>query len=83
MMLGKPIELKDMESVDTEYHTSLLWIKDNDPAEMDLTFQVDEENFGQVRTLYQHYHRKVPGGSRVMSCDLVRHLITRSYQYFD
>jgi len=48
MMLGKPIELKDMESVDTEYHNSLLWIKDNDPAEMDLTFQVDEENFGQI-----------------------------------
>ena len=40
MMLGKPIELKDMESVDTEYYNSLMWIKDNDPAEMDLSFQV-------------------------------------------
>ena len=29
-----------MESVDTEYYNSLLWIKENDPAELDLTFQV-------------------------------------------
>jgi len=48
MMLGKPIELKDMESVDTEYHNSLLWIKENDPTELELTFQIDEENFGQM-----------------------------------
>lgn len=40
MMLGKPIDLKDMESVDTEYYNSLLWIKENDPTELDLTFQV-------------------------------------------
>ena len=29
-----------MESVDTEYYNSLLWIKENDPAELDLPFQV-------------------------------------------
>ena len=40
MMLGKPIELKDMESVDTEYYKSLLWMKENDPSELELTFQV-------------------------------------------
>ena len=27
MMLGKSIELKDMESVDSEYYNSLLWIQ--------------------------------------------------------
>ena len=48
MMLGKSIELKDMESVDTEYFNSLIWIKENDPSELDLAFQVDEENFGQT-----------------------------------
>jgi len=48
MMLGKPIELKDMESVDTEYFNSLIWIKENDPSELELAFQVDEENFGQT-----------------------------------
>ena len=32
--------VKDMESVDTEYHNSLRWIKENDPAELELAFQV-------------------------------------------
>ncbi|XP_068217272.1 E3 ubiquitin-protein ligase Nedd-4 isoform X5 [Palaemon carinicauda] len=48
MMLSKPIELKDMESVDSEYYNSLLWIQENDPADLDLTFSVDEESFGQT-----------------------------------
>ncbi|CAB3369932.1 Hypothetical predicted protein [Cloeon dipterum] len=48
MMLGKQIDLKDMESVDSEYYNSLLWIKENDPSELELTFSVDEESFGQT-----------------------------------
>ncbi|XP_053144341.1 E3 ubiquitin-protein ligase NEDD4-like isoform X3 [Hemicordylus capensis] len=48
MMLGKPITLKDMESVDGEYYNSLKWILENDPTELDLMFCIDEENFGQT-----------------------------------
>ncbi|KAK9693822.1 HECT-domain (ubiquitin-transferase) [Popillia japonica] len=48
MMLGKQIDLKDMESVDSEYFKSLMWIKENDPAGLDLTFSVDEDSFGQT-----------------------------------
>ncbi|GJQ80835.1 putative E3 ubiquitin-protein ligase [Trypoxylus dichotomus] len=48
MMLGKQIDLKDMESVDSEYYKSLMWIKENDPAGLDLTFSVDEDSFGQT-----------------------------------
>lgn len=48
MMLGKPITLVDMESVDSEYYNSLNWILENDPEDLDLTFSVDEELFGQV-----------------------------------
>lgn len=48
MMLEKPIDLKDMESVDTEYYNSLVWIMENDPAELDLYFAVDEESFGKT-----------------------------------
>ena len=42
--------LVDLESLDAEFHQSLLWIKDNDITELDLglTFSVDEEVFGQV-----------------------------------
>ncbi|XP_037904260.1 E3 ubiquitin-protein ligase Nedd-4 isoform X8 [Hermetia illucens] len=48
MMLQKPIDLKDMEAVDTEYYNSLLWIRENDPSELMLTFCVDEETFGHT-----------------------------------
>ncbi|XP_077275897.1 E3 ubiquitin-protein ligase Nedd4 isoform X5 [Temnothorax americanus] len=48
MMLGKSIDLKDMESVDSEYYNSLLWIKENDPSELELTFSLDEESFGHT-----------------------------------
>uniref|UniRef100_A0A1I8G954 E3 ubiquitin-protein ligase n=1 Tax=Macrostomum lignano TaxID=282301 RepID=A0A1I8G954_9PLAT len=47
MMLGKKIVLKDMESVDEMYFNSLQFIVDNDPEDLDLTFSVEEEVFGQ------------------------------------
>ena len=33
---------------DSEYYNSLNWILENDPEDLDLTFSVDEELFGQV-----------------------------------
>ncbi|XP_065219668.1 E3 ubiquitin-protein ligase NEDD4 isoform X1 [Planococcus citri] len=59
MMLGKPIELKDMESVDSEYYNSLLWIKENDPSELELTFSLDEETFGHT----SHHELKSNGAN--------------------
>ena len=55
-MLGKHIDVSDMESVDTEYYNSLCWIKANDPKDLELTFSVDEESFGQTvhRNLKSH-----------------------------
>ena len=48
MMLGKQMSLPDMESVDSEYHNSLCWIKDNDPVDLDLRFSVEEDYFGEI-----------------------------------
>ena len=48
MMLGKKITLDDVESVDAEYFSSLVWIRDNDPDVLGLTFEVDEESLGQT-----------------------------------
>ncbi|XP_046662602.1 E3 ubiquitin-protein ligase Nedd-4 isoform X2 [Homalodisca vitripennis] len=48
MMLSKPIDLKDMESVDSEYYNSLLWIKENNPTELELTFSLDEDSLGHT-----------------------------------
>ena len=42
MMLGKDIQLKDMESVDSEYFNSLKYILENDPSELYLNFSIDE-----------------------------------------
>ncbi|XP_066491064.1 E3 ubiquitin-protein ligase NEDD4 isoform X2 [Tiliqua scincoides] len=61
MMLQKPITLHDMESVDSEYYSSLKWILENDPTELDLRFTVDEELFGQT-----HQHELKSGGSDVV-----------------
>ena len=43
--------LSDIESLDAEYHQSLLYMKDNDITDMglDLVYAVDEEILGQVR----------------------------------
>ncbi|CAH1107655.1 unnamed protein product [Psylliodes chrysocephalus] len=60
MMLSKTIDLKDMESVDSEYYKSLLWIKENDPSDLDLTFSVDEESFGHTSV-----HELIDGGADV------------------
>lgn len=46
----RPVSLSDLESLDAEFHQSLLWIKENDISSevLDLTFAVTEEVFGQV-----------------------------------
>ncbi|KAG5896742.1 hypothetical protein JTB14_031723 [Gonioctena quinquepunctata] len=60
MMLSKQIDLKDMESVDSEYYKSLLWIKENDPSDLGLTFSVDEESFGHTSV-----HELMEGGADI------------------
>ncbi|XP_016986055.1 E3 ubiquitin-protein ligase Nedd-4 isoform X14 [Drosophila rhopaloa] len=60
MMLQKSIDLKDMESVDTEYYNSLMWIKENDPRILELTFCLDEDVFGQ-----KSQHELKPGGANI------------------
>ncbi|XP_017861578.1 PREDICTED: E3 ubiquitin-protein ligase Nedd-4 isoform X4 [Drosophila arizonae] len=60
MMLQKSIDLKDMESVDTEYYNSLMWIKENDPRILELTFCLDEDVFGQ-----KSQHELKAGGANI------------------
>ncbi|KAK7496832.1 hypothetical protein BaRGS_00011812 [Batillaria attramentaria] len=48
MMLRKTIVLADMESVDSEYYNSLVWIKENDPSDLELHFSVEEDHFGEI-----------------------------------
>lgn len=52
MMLNKKITLFDMESVDNSYYNSLIYVKDNDPSDLELTFSVDDSVFGEVSLIF-------------------------------
>ncbi|KAL1945966.1 hypothetical protein VTO73DRAFT_1968 [Trametes versicolor] len=48
-LLGKPVDYKDVEWVDPEYYNSLVWILENDPSPLDLTFSVEADEFGVTK----------------------------------
>ena len=33
---------------DSEYFNSMVWIKENDPSDLELHFSVEEDHFGEV-----------------------------------
>ena len=44
--------INDMEGVDEEYHKNLTWMLENDITDiLDQTFSVDDEQFGETRTI--------------------------------
>ncbi|KAI5477219.1 E3 ubiquitin-protein ligase HUWE1 [Pseudohyphozyma bogoriensis] len=46
-MLGKPVDHRDLESIDPEYHKSLVWMLENDiDGVLELTFSVERDDFG-------------------------------------
>ena len=55
MLLGRPITLKDMESVDVELYNSIQYIKDNDPEPLCLTYAVNKTVFGEVEQQSDSY----------------------------
>ena len=56
--------MDDIESLDSEFYQSLLWLKENeiaDPEWLGMTFSVNEEVFGKV------FERDLkPGGKNVL-----------------
>ncbi|CCK69392.1 E3 ubiquitin-protein ligase TOM1 KNAG_0C02810 [Huiozyma naganishii CBS 8797] len=47
-ILGKPVSLKDMESLDPDYYKSLVWILENDITDIiDETFSVETDDYGE------------------------------------
>ena len=48
--MDRHLSLDDVETIDTGFHQSLVWIKENDISdiELNLSFSVSEEVFGQV-----------------------------------
>lgn len=51
-ILGKPVSVKDMESLDPDYYKSLVWMLENDITGVVVeTFSVEEEAFGEHKTI--------------------------------
>ena len=47
----RPVSLSDIESLDSEFHQSLMWLKENeivDSNALGMTFSVNEEVFGTI-----------------------------------
>ncbi|KAL0089669.1 hypothetical protein F4703DRAFT_1477075 [Phycomyces blakesleeanus] len=52
MILSKRVAVADMESVDAEYHRSLMWMLNNDITDvLDLTFSTEDDRFGETVTV--------------------------------
>uniref|UniRef100_A0A4W3GQ96 E3 ubiquitin-protein ligase n=1 Tax=Callorhinchus milii TaxID=7868 RepID=A0A4W3GQ96_CALMI len=62
-MLSKPIQTKDLESIDPEFYNSLIWIRENNLEECDLEmyFSVDKDILGEIRT-----QELKPGGNNLL-----------------
>ena len=51
-ILGKSVDMSDMEAIDPEYHKSLVWIIENDITDiLDLTFSMEIDEFGQQKVI--------------------------------
>ncbi|KAM4823847.1 NEDD4-like E3 ubiquitin-protein ligase WWP1 isoform X1 [Urocitellus parryii] len=62
-MLSKKLTIKDLESIDTEFYNSLIWIRDNNIEEcgLEMYFSVDMEILGKVTS-----HDLKMGGSNIL-----------------
>lgn len=51
-ILGKPVSIKDMETLDLDYYKSILWMLENDITDIITeTFSVEAEEFGVTQTI--------------------------------
>lgn len=51
-ILGRPVALKDMESLDLDYYKSLVWILENDITDViEETFSVEADDYGEHKII--------------------------------
>lgn len=51
-ILGKPVSLKDMESLDLDYYKSLVWMLENDITDIIVeTFSVETDDYGEHKII--------------------------------
>ncbi|KAF2143278.1 uncharacterized protein K452DRAFT_225432 [Aplosporella prunicola CBS 121167] len=72
-ILGKPVNIKDMETLDLDYYKSLIWMLENDITDIITeTFSVDCEEFGVTKTI-----DLIPNGRNVAVTDENKHEYVR------
>ncbi|RQM05009.1 hypothetical protein DH86_00003716, partial [Scytalidium sp. 3C] len=72
-ILGKPVSIKDMESLDPDYYKSLVWMLENDINDIITeTFSVDNDKFGVVETI-----DFIPNGRNIAVTDENKHEYVR------
>ncbi|KAK1218494.1 E3 ubiquitin-protein ligase tom1 [Marasmius sp. AFHP31] len=76
-ILGKPVDYRDVEWVDPEYYNSLCWILENDPTPLELTFSVEDDDFGVNRI----FPLKDGGESLPVTQENKREFVQLSAQY--
>ena len=51
-ILGRPVDYRDLESIDPEYYNSLVWMLENDITDViEQTFSVEADDFGQMKII--------------------------------
>ncbi|KAF8525043.1 hypothetical protein BU17DRAFT_41797 [Hysterangium stoloniferum] len=76
-LLGKLVDHRDVEWVDPEYYNSLVWILENDPTPLDLTFSTEADEFGVTRLV----ELKDNGATTSVTQDNKREFVQLSAQY--
>jgi len=70
MILGRPIGLDDLETIDEEHHRGLKWMLSNSIVDViDETFTTTEDQYGKIETIELQ-----PGGSRIKVTDTNKQL---------
>ncbi|WRT70096.1 uncharacterized protein IL334_007090 [Kwoniella shivajii] len=60
-ILGRTVDMRDLESIDPEYHKSLQWMLDNDiTGVIDQEFTIEDDQFGEKKIV-----EIKPGGSAI------------------
>ncbi|CAD6579923.1 MAG: hypothetical protein CYPHOPRED_001043 [Cyphobasidiales sp. Tagirdzhanova-0007] len=74
-ILGRPVDYRDLESIDPEYYNSLVWMLENDITDViEQTFSVEADDFGQTKII-----DLIPNGRNLMvtqenKIDYVKHI---------
>lgn len=72
-MLGKPVSIKDMETLDLDYYKSVVWMLENDITDIITeTFSVEDDAFGETKIV-----DLIPDGRNVQVTEENKHEYVR------